>query len=206
MDDVLGAPVCLGQRHLDLALDVLASARARARPSAPTEEVVGVGEAAVRGLTEQGAEEIREPAGVVAERAFAGLPRVYVFEPAGPGGTSAPLRELFPVGTDGVITLALLGVAEDLVGLIDLFEFLFRVRLLVYVRVVLARELSVGLLDVVDRGVLRNAKRLVVVLVLDRHRLEPRRVSALARTVRCSDVPPRSARASRSVRAGAPPS
>src|SRR2546426_2525122 len=177
LDHVLGALVGLREIDLDLALDIFALACSR--PGARTraaEEVIRVGETTVPGLAEERPEEIREPAGVVAERVFAGLPRVDVLEAAGPGGTSAPLRELLPLRADRVVALALLGIAEDLVGLVDLLELLFRVRFLVYVRVVLACELSVGLLDVVGRGVLRNAKRLVVVLVLDRHPFRPRKL------------------------------
>src|SRR5207245_8239055 len=140
-----------------------AGARTRA-----AEEVIRVGETTVPGLAEERPEEIREPAGVVAERVFAGLPRVDVLEAAGPGGTSAPLRELPPLRADRVVALSLLRIAEDLVGLVDLLDLLFRVRLLVDVRVVLACELSVGLLDVVGRRGLRNARRFVVVLALGR--------------------------------------
>src|SRR5205085_117158 len=90
--------------------------------------------------------------------------------------STAPLRELLPLGTDRVVPLSLLGIAEDFVSLVDLFEALLRVRLLVDVRVVLACELSVGLLDVLGRGAFRNAKRLVVVLVFDRHPFRPRKL------------------------------
>src|SRR5258706_9630336 len=175
MDDLLGPFVCLGQRDLDLALDIFALSRARTGPrTSATEQIVRIGEATVPSLAEEGPEEIGEPAGIVAKRILTGLPRVDVLESAGPGGTSAPLRELLPLRADRVIALALLGIAEDLVGLVDLFELFLRVRLFVDVRVVLARELSVGLLDVVGRRVLRNAKGLVVILVRDLHPLNPR--------------------------------
>src|SRR5438045_4892225 len=175
LDDVLGALVCLGQGHLDLALDIFALSGARSRPRTPaTEQVVGVREATVTSLAEERPEEIGEPARVVAEGALAGLPGVHVLEAAGPGGASAPLRELLPLRADRVVSLSLVGIAEDLVGLVDLFELFLRVRLLVDVRVVLACELAVRLLDVLGRGVLRNAEGLVVVLVLDRHPLRPR--------------------------------
>src|SRR5216110_3340618 len=99
--------------------------------------------------------EIGESARVVAEGTLAGLPCVHVLEAAGPGGTSAALRELLPLRADRVVSLSLVGIAEDLVGLIDLFELFFRVRFLVDVRVVLACELAVRLLDVLGRSVLR---------------------------------------------------
>src|SRR5438445_9763770 len=174
---MLGALVGPREGDLDLALDILAVSSARSRPrTCSTEHIVRVGEPAVRGLSKEGAEEVGEPTRIVAERVFARLSRVHVLEAAGPRGTSAPLRELLPLGSDRVISLSLVGIAEDFVSLVDLFETLFRVRLFVDVRVVLACELSVGLLDVARRGVLRNAQRLVVVLVLDRHPFRPRKL------------------------------
>ena len=62
-----------------------------------------------------------------------------------------------------VVALALLGIAEDVVGLGDLLEALLGAGVLVRVRVVLARELAVGLLDLVLRGLAVDAQRLVVV-------------------------------------------
>src|SRR5438105_4952585 len=177
LDHLLGALVGLREGDLDLALDVLTLSGARSRPrTGATEHVVRVGEPAVRGLSKEGAEEVGEPTRIVAERVFAGLPRVHVLETAGPRGTSAPLRELLPLGADRVISLSLVGIAEDFVSLVDLLEAPLGVRLLVDVWVVLARELSVGLLDVVGRRVLRNAQRLVVVLVRDGHRFRPRKL------------------------------
>src|SRR3989449_320716 len=106
-----------------------------------------------------------------------GLTRVHVLEPARARRPCATApRKLLPFGTDRVVALALLGIGEDLVRLVDLLEALLGARVLVDVRVVLARELPVGLLDVVGRGVLRNAKGLVVVLVLDRHSSGPRKL------------------------------
>jgi hypothetical protein len=84
-------------------------------------------------------------------------------------GLLATLPEALPLRTDGVVALALLGIGEDLVGLVDLLEALLRLRFLVDVRVVLARELAVGLLDLLGARILRDAECLVVVLVLDRH-------------------------------------
>src|SRR5438876_2914177 len=177
LDHLLGALVGLRESDLDLALDILALSSARSRPrTCATEHVVRVGEPAVRGLSKEGAEEVGEPTRIVAERVLARLSRVHVLEAAGPRGTSAPLRELLPLGSDSVISLSLVGIAQDFVSLVDLLEAPLGVRLLVDVRVVLTRELPVGLLDVVGRGVLRNAQRLVVVLVLDRHRFRPRKL------------------------------
>src|SRR5690606_11894007 len=65
-----------------------------------------------------------------------------------------------------VVGGALLLVAQRLVGLGDLLETLLRVRLLGDVRVVLAGEAAVGLLDLVLGGAALDAEDLVVVLVL----------------------------------------
>src|SRR5438034_7272034 len=177
LNDLLRPAIRLGKRDLDLALDVCALARpsATARPR-PREELVRIAESAVAGLPKECSEEVGEPARI-AERVLAGLPRVHVLETARARGprASAP-RELLPLGADRVVALALLRIGEDLVGLVDLFEGFFGASALVDVRVVLARELAVGLLDVLGRGVLRNAKDLVVVLVLDRHPLRPRKL------------------------------
>ena len=63
-----------------------------------------------------------------------------------------------------VVLLALLGIRQDVVGLGDLLEALLgRGVPRVAVRVVLARELAVGLLDVVGRGLLVDPEDLVVV-------------------------------------------
>src|SRR5207244_2581144 len=62
----------------------------------------------------------------------------------------------------GVVALALVGVRQDRVGLLDLLEPLLRRRVArVLVRVVLARELAVGLLDLLVGGLLVDAERLV---------------------------------------------
>src|SRR4029077_718524 len=128
LDDVLGSLVCLGERHLDLALDIIALSRARARPCpCATEQIVRIAEPTVPRLAEERLKEIREPAGIVAEGVLAGLPGVDVLESASPGGTSAPLRELLPFRADRVVSLQFFRLAEDLVGLVDLFELFFRV-------------------------------------------------------------------------------
>src|SRR4051794_3695750 len=62
-----------------------------------------------------------------------------------------------------VVLLALLGIAQDVVGLGDLLEAVLGSGVLVRVRVILARELAVRLLDVVLRRLLVDAEGLVVV-------------------------------------------
>src|SRR4029434_11231032 len=69
------------------------------------------------------------------------------------------------VGAQLVVFLSLRGIAEHLVGLVDLLEARLR-RLVarVHVRVMLARELPEGLLDLLLGGAFVNAKRRVVIL------------------------------------------
>src|SRR5581483_1177309 len=77
--------------------------------------------------------------------------------PAGAGEASAAVR-----CAERVVALSLLRVGEDVVGGLHLLEALLRARVArVLVRVVLARELAVRLLDLLRRSVLRDAERLV---------------------------------------------
>ena len=79
--------------------------------------------------------------------------------PAAAAGTSAQSEP------ERVVALALVGVGEDLVGLVDLLEARLGLRVaLVDVGVVLARQLAVGGLDLLGRGGLRHPEDLVVVL------------------------------------------
>ena len=65
----------------------------------------------------------------------------------------------------GVVLLALLGVGERVVGALDLLELLLRLRVVgVAVRVVLARQLAVRLLDLLVGGLLGDAEHLVEIL------------------------------------------
>src|SRR5581483_961307 len=70
------------------------------------------------------------------------------------------------VAAEAVVGRALLLVLERLVGFRDLLEALLCVGLLRDVGVVLARELAVGLLDLLVARAALHAQRLVVVLVL----------------------------------------
>src|SRR5438132_6323851 len=137
LDDLFAPLVRLGQGHIDLGLDILAGTRASSRPAAgAAEEILGlIREPAVGRLPEEGPEEIREAGLGVAER-IAGA-RIHVVEVAA-GLTAHALRVALPVRSDGVVPLALLGIGEDLVGLVDLLEAPLGLRLLVGVRVVLA--------------------------------------------------------------------
>ena len=66
------------------------------------------------------------------------------------------------VGAEGVVLLALVGVGQEVVGRLDVLEPLLRGRVArVPVRVVLAGELAVGLLDLVRGGVLGDTEGVV---------------------------------------------
>ena len=79
-------------------------------------------------------------------------------------GSAFGLNSL-PGGAVLVVLAALLLVLEHLVRLADVLEAALGARVLVHVRVELAGELAIGPLDIRRRGVLRDAQRLVVVLV-----------------------------------------
>src|SRR5262249_140232 len=71
-----------------------------------------------------------------------------------------------------VVGLALVGLAEDLVGFLRLLELLLGVLVVrIAVRVELHRELAIGLLDVVLGRILVHAEDFVVVALLGRHQV-----------------------------------
>jgi len=73
-----------------------------------------------------------------------------------------------------VVELALLGVAEDLVGLRRVLELTFGVRVVgIPVRMELQRRLAIGLLDVAVGGALLQAQDLVVVALVGHRRRLP---------------------------------
>ena len=72
-------------------------------------------------------------------------------------GTATGSRGREGVGPQ-VVHLTLFGVGEDLVGLGDLLELLLRLRVGVDVRVQLAGEPPVGLLDLIRRCVPADAR------------------------------------------------
>src|SRR6266540_7048012 len=163
LDRPLAPLVRLGERDLDLGLEVGPGGRhARAARSRAAEQVVGL-EAGAR-IAEDCAEEVREGAGVA--ESGARLARVHPLEPT---RALPAVLETRPLRTDRVVALALLGIGEDLVGLVDLLEALLSFGTLVDVRVMLPREAAVCLLDLLGARVLRDAEGLVVVLVFDRH-------------------------------------
>ena len=77
----------------------------------------------------------------------------------GSGGAGAD-----PGVTELVVGLALLRVAENLVGLVDLGEPGGRVGCLVHIRMVLAGQTAISAADFIRRGITGDAQKLVVVL------------------------------------------
>src|ERR671931_61973 len=142
----LDAPERVLEREADLHLDVAPAlaARLRAAGAAPT--------------AEEPAEEVAEIAEVV-DVEVAEVD-VRALEAA------AAVR-----GAEPVVLLPLLGIREQVVRTLHLLEPLLRAGIpRVPVRVVLARELAVGLLDLVGRGAFGDAEGLVRALRRGRHR------------------------------------
>ena len=88
-----------------------------------------------------------------------------------PSGRRTKLRAGLPVGAELVVFLALAGVAEDFVGLVDFLELGLGVFLVFGdVGVELAGELAESLLDVGLAGVTGDAEGLVIIFIADGHR------------------------------------
>ena len=95
-------------------------------------------------------------------------------ESSGAGSAAAALRLLvhLPVRAELVVFLALLGVADDLVRLVDFLEAAFGGFVPgIDVGMILARHLSEGLLHLFGGGGFGNAERCVIVLEV--HRVSP---------------------------------
>src|SRR5581483_11979027 len=158
----------LCQRDLELGLEVDARRDARASSGTSAEEIL-------RGESAAAAEERLEEIGEVPETfsveraAGTGLAPVDPVESTAVPGAARSVLIAGPVRADLVVPAALLGIGEDLVGLVDLLEAPLGLRSSVDVRVVLPGQLPVRPLDLLGRRVLRDAEDLVVVLVLDRH-------------------------------------
>jgi hypothetical protein len=110
---------------------------------------------------EELAEEVAELGGVHAVGAAAGELEARI-----PVGRRREGLALLAALADGVVGGAPLGVREHRVGLVDLAHARGRVGFLADVRVVLARQLPEGLLDLFGGGVARHAEQLVIVLEL----------------------------------------
>ncbi len=129
--------------------------------------------AASLGFAEELAEEVAEAAQVLG-RAGAVCPArsARCAAEAGPvgraAGPEAGVLVGLPVGSQLVVLLPLLRIGQDRLGLVGLLEAFLGIRILVRVRVELAGQLAIGLLDLGLGGRLRNAEDRVVVLVLHR--------------------------------------
>src|ERR1041385_2927287 len=171
------------ERQLDLVLDIAALARACAGATCPG---AGGAFAAAESAAEEGGKEVGErilisqhllhfflrhrPEAAAAARA------AEIDVPLAPGKRiwSAGAFGLFvrtPVRAKLVVLLALGGIAEDLVGLVDLLELgVGRLVAGIDVRVMLARELAEGLLDLLVRRAFAHAERGVIVFEFHRRR------------------------------------
>jgi hypothetical protein len=82
------------------------------------------------------------------------------------------VEAVFPIRAELVVLTPLFGIAEDLVGLVNVLEL--RLGLLVvgiYVRMILAGELTIGRLDIGFGGVALDAENLVIVFKFHSNRL-----------------------------------
>ena len=122
-------------------------------------------------LAEEDAEEVRELAGVAAGAELiadvAGATESAERASAGRAGGASP-ADLLPVGPELVVLAPLVRIAEDLVGLVHLLEATLGGLVTgLGVRMVLAGELSVGLLDLGRRRRPGHAQDGVVILVFE---------------------------------------
>ncbi len=82
----------------------------------------------------------------------------------------SPVSALFPISAQVVVFLALLGVAQHLVGFVDLLEFfLGALFVLGDVGMVLAGEGAKGLADFIVAGRAFHSQGLVIIFEFDRH-------------------------------------
>ena len=85
-----------------------------------------------------------------------------------------PAAGLLPIRTEFIVFFPFLRIAENLVGLVDLFEFfLGRFFVLGQIGMVLAGQLAEGLLDFVGRGRFGHAEGFVVVAKFHRPKIVP---------------------------------
>ncbi len=82
----------------------------------------------------------------------------------GGGAVDAGMAEL-------IECLTLLGVAEQVVGFLDLFEFVGGLGVvLVHIGMKLARQFAIGLFDLFGRGTFGDAQHFVIIAFFIRHR------------------------------------
>ena len=158
------APVGVLEVDLD-PCDVVLSRRREAAAATPRAGTSSLAEWTA--VTEQFREKVAELAHAGAARtappaAAAGAARE--FEALAPVRRRPEILSLAPVGTELVVSGALLGVFQDLVRFLQFLEFVLGVFFLADVRVVFACEFPVRALDRVLVGIARDSHDLVVVL------------------------------------------
>ncbi len=124
--------------------------------------------ATVAAATEELGEEIAEVGRITFER-----PATRELEPGIPVGRRTEVLPRAVAASELVVGGALFGVRKHRMRLVHFLHPRLGVLFLRDVRVVLARELAVGLLDLVLRRFARHAERLVVVLEFHRALLRP---------------------------------
>jgi hypothetical protein len=84
---------------------------------------------------------------------------------ATPAGRRSEFDAVLPVGPKLIVSLALLGIREHFIRLVDFLEALFSGAIPgIQIRVMLPRELTVGLSDLVIRSIPLYTQSLVIVL------------------------------------------
>ncbi len=106
------------------------------------------------------------------------------FETIGPIRWRPELLARLPVAAQFIVGGAFLRVLEDLVGLLDLLEMGFGVLLLAHVRMELARQAPIRLLDLIRGGRARHAQNLVVIPVFHSPRFVRFETSACLKSAR----------------------
>ena len=123
-------------------------------------------------------EEIAEPGAAEFELNAAAVPPGVTAESPARSAPS-PIRRrlksarLIPVRAELIVPGAFLGITQDLVSLVDLFEFLLSRDFffgLGHVGMMFARELTKSAFDFIGTCRLRNTQRLVVIPELNRHK------------------------------------
>ena len=151
------------QRFLEgdkkVGLDVLAAGRTGRPASAGAEALAPAAKEGFEKIAEARAAELEARVA----RACGGAATM------GPVGRAVAGR-VVPIGPKRIVAPAFLRIAQDLVGLVDLFESLFGGGFVFrHVGMIEPRKFAEGGLDLVRRGDARDAERLVVVLELHGH-------------------------------------
>src|SRR5215469_13232159 len=193
------APDCRPERHVHLVFQIAARLRTLLSAAAPATKhrAEDVAEAAAAGgalTAARAAHQIGEIESPEVEMGAAALSSLRcsreASESAGAGRTATGICfcccgiDVVGVEANLVVDLALLGIAQDVVGFGDGLEF-FLSRFVpgIYVGMVFTRKFAEGLADVIGRGVFLDAENLVVVFFgCGRHRFLPLATSTQAST------------------------